>query len=81
MPAADLDAGMVSGHECERDAEVVALAEQLVRIEQPEGEAEQRGVGREGDIALVPAQADAEGLGAIVLAAHDRADVAHGGRV
>ena len=39
-----------------RDADVVAAAEQVVGIEQAEGEAEQRGVGRKRDVALVPGE-------------------------
>ena len=47
MPAPDLDAGMIGWDERERDADVIAAAEMVLGIEQAEGEAEQRRVGRE----------------------------------
>ena len=46
MPPADLDAGMIGRDQRERDADVLAAAEMVVGIEQAEGEAEQRRLGR-----------------------------------
>ena len=59
MPAADLHARMRRGDHGDGDAHVLALAEDVVRIKQTEGEAEQRRLGPERDVALVPRQADA----------------------
>src|SRR6476660_501028 len=77
MPSADLHAWMAGWHEPERDADILAAAEQILRIEQAEGESEQRGIGRERDVALVPAELDADRLLALVQAAGDDADIAH----
>ncbi len=81
MPPADLDAWMAGRNERERNADVLAAPEQVLRIEQAEGEPEQRRLGRERDVALVPAELDAERLLALVQAAGDDADVAHRGGV
>src|SRR5680860_732469 len=54
MPPADLDAWMVGGDQSERDANIGALPQMIVRIEQAEGEAKQRRFRRERDVALVP---------------------------
>ncbi len=67
MPPADLDARMVGRDQRERDADILAAAEMVVGIEQAEGEAEQRRLGRERDVALVPGEPDAERLLALML--------------
>ena len=67
MPPPDLDAGMVGRNQRERDADILAAAEMIVGIEQAEGEAEQRGLGRERDVALVPGEPDAERVLAVML--------------
>ena len=69
------------GIERERDAEILAAAEKVLGIEQAEGEAEQRRVRRERDVALVPGELDAERLLALVQAFGDHADIAHRGCV
>ena len=68
MPPADLDAGMIGRDQRERDADILAAAEQVLGIEQAEGEAEQRRVRCERDVALVPGEPDAERLLAFVPA-------------
>src|SRR5918992_765788 len=81
MAAADVHAGMVGGDDGERNSDVLALAEQVIRIEQAEGETHQGRHGAQRDVALVPREPDAEGLPALVCAARHHADVAHVGRV
>ena len=81
MPPPDLDAGMIGRDEYERDADILAASEQVFGIEQAEGEAEQRGVGRKGDVALVPGKLDAKRLLPLVPALGDDADIAHRGGV
>ena len=55
--------------------------EQVIGIVEMEGEAEQRRDRRERDVALVPGQADAEGLLAVDHLLDDDADVAHARRI
>ena len=81
MPPPDLDARMIGGDERKGDADILAAAEMVVGIEQAEGKAEQRRVGRERDVALVPGEPDAERVPPCVLPARDEADVLHGGGV
>jgi hypothetical protein len=75
MPAPDDDARMRRRDQRERDADVRLAAEQAVRIAQPEREAQQRRDGAERDVALLPGEADAEPLDAVVHVAADDADV------
>ena len=60
MPPPDLYPRMIGGNERKRDADVVAAAEMILRIEQAEGEPEQRRAGCKRDIALVPGELDAK---------------------
>ena len=72
---------MIRRHQRERDAKFVTLAEQVLRVMEPEGKAQQRRVWRERDVAFVPGQPDAERFLAVVhLLRHD-ADIAHGGGI
>ena len=68
---------MVGRDQRERDAEILAAAEQVLGIVQVEGEAEQRRDRRQRDVALVPGELDAERLLALVHVLGDDADVAH----
>src|SRR5262249_36787071 len=63
------------------DADVLALAEQVLLVEEMKGKAEQRRLGRKSDVALVPADPDADDLFAFETASRHIAHVAHGGRV
>ena len=81
MPAADVDAGMRRRDHRDGDAYVLAFAQDFVGIEQPERETKQRRIGTQGDVALIPRQADADDILAVVLAARDDTDVTHGRRV
>ena len=81
MPPPDLHAWMIGRDEREGDADILAAAEQVVGIEQAEGEAEQRGVGRKRDVALVPGELDAKRLLPLVPAFGDDADIAHRGGI
>ena len=81
MPAADVDAGMLGRDEGDGDADVLAAAQDVLRVEQAEGEAHQRRVRPQRDVALLPGEADAHHLLALVPAARDVAHVTHGGGV
>ncbi len=81
MPPADLHAFMACRNQRQRNADILALAEQIFRVGHVEGEAQQCRVGRERDVALVPVQPDADDLLAIMHAARHGADIAHRGRV
>ena len=78
MPAPGVYAGGVGGHQRAGHAEIDVVAEQAVRIVHPDGEAEHRGHGRQGDVALVPGQAHAEHGLAVPLAVADDAAVRDG---
>ena len=62
MAPPDLDARMTGRDQRQRDADILAAAEMIVGVEQAEGEAEQRGLRRERDVALVPGEPDADDL-------------------
>src|SRR5260370_3378689 len=81
MPAADVDAGQARGHQRERDADLVALAEEVVGIVELEREPDHGRDRAERDVALVPVEADAEHLAALPEApAHD-AGIGHRGGI
>ncbi len=77
MPAADVDARMIGRNECQRDADILAFSEQVVLVEEAEGEADERRLRPERDVALVPGKSDAERLVALVGPARHVTDVAH----
>ncbi len=81
MATADLNAGRVGGDQCQADAELFFIAQQVVRVVGLEGHAEQRRHWAEGDVALLPVQAQAEHFLALPLAAADHAAVVHGARI
>src|SRR3989344_2003449 len=57
---ADFHAGRVRVNERQRDTELFLFTEQMLRVEQPEGEPEHRGHGPKRDVTLLPVEADAE---------------------
>ncbi len=81
VAAADLHAGVRGRNERARDAEVLLVAEQLVRVVHAEREAEQRGHRAQRDVALVPRHRQAEHALALVLAPADVRVVGNRGRV
>ena len=81
MAAADVDSGVVRRNERDSDADVLAATQNVIGIEQAEGQAHQRRHGAQRDVALVPGDADAHDILALVPAARDVADVAHGGGI
>ena len=81
MAAADADAGQMGRHQRERDADIVALADQVVGIVQLEGKSEHGRDRPERDVALVPIEPDAQHLAALECAAADHAGVDHRGGV
>ncbi|MCY1510491.1 hypothetical protein D9M68_448700 [compost metagenome] len=81
MTPADLHAGGVGGNQREADAEVFFVAQQVFRVVGLEGEAEQRGHRAEGDVALLPGQAQADDFLALPLAPADDAYIRHGAGV
>src|SRR5258708_30461939 len=81
MPAADVDAGQARGHQRERDADLVALAEEVVGIVELEREPDHGRDRAERDVALVPVEADAEHLAALPEAAAHDAGIGHRGGI
>ena len=81
MPPPDADAGQIGRHQSQRDADVVAAADQVIGIAQLEGEPEHGRDRPERDVALVPIEADAERLAALEGAAADDAGIDHRGGV
>ncbi len=74
-------AWMLGRDQSDRDAEVGAAAQHVVGVEEAEGEAHERRLRPQRDVALVPGEADADDFLALVHAPGDVADVAHGGGV
>ena len=60
MTPPDADAGQMRRHQRERDADIVALADQMIGIVQLEGKPEHGRDRAERDVALVPVEPDAE---------------------
>ena len=60
VPAADLDARQVGRHQRDRDADLVALADEMIGIVELEGEPDHGRDRAERDVALVPVEPDAE---------------------
>ena len=81
MARADLDAAQAGGDQRAGDSEILVTAEPPVGVAQPEREPDQRGDRRERDVALGPAQPDAEDLLAVPLVAAHDALALRGGRV
>ena len=82
MARADFHAGRVCGNERQCNTEFFLFTEQMLRVEQPEGEPEHRGHGPERDVALLPVEADAEHIFfALKLAAAHHPTVGHGAGV
>ena len=81
MAPPDLDARMTGWDQSQRDADILAAAEMIVGVEQAKGEAEQRGLRRERDVALVPGEPDPDDLLALMHPTRDDAHIAHRGGV
>ena len=81
MAPADLHAGMIGGNHGDGDPAILAMAQDVVGVEHPERQADEGGVGPERDVALLPREADADHLPALVHAPRHVADIAHGGRI
>jgi hypothetical protein len=77
MPAADLDAGKVGRHQRHGDADLLAIADEMLGIVELEGKADDGRDRRERDVALVPIEPDAEHLAALPCAAADDAGIDH----
>src|SRR3546814_5808379 len=73
VAAADVHAVGVARHQRDGDADVVGVADQAVRVIQTEGQADDRRHRRQGDVALVEGELDAEHAGAVPLALADDA--------
>ena len=73
MPAADLDAGQIGRHQRDRDADVVAVADQVIGIVELERKTDQGRDRRQRDVALIPVEPDAEHLAPLPGAAADHA--------
>ena len=81
MPATGLDAGQGGGNQRQGDAPRLLLAQQVLGIVEFEGQAEDRGHRRQGDIALAPVETDAEDLFAVEGVPADHAAILHGGGI
>ena len=81
MPAADLDARQVGRHQRDGDADLLALADEMIGIVELEGETEHGRDRAERDVALVPIEPDAEHLAALPGAAADHAGIDHRGGI
>ena len=81
MPPSDVYARMVGRNERERDADILAAPELVVRVEEMEREADNGGLGSKRNIALIEIQPDPEDFLAVVRAHGDSAHIAHGGGV
>src|SRR4029078_4784998 len=81
MPAADVDARMIGRDERQCDADVLALAEQVVLVEEAKRQTDEGRLRAERNVPLLPRQADAERLVALLFAARHINDVAHRGGV
>ena len=78
---ADLDTWSVGGDQCQADAQVDFFAEQVVRVVGLEGQAQQGGHRPQGDVALLPVQAQADDFFTLPLAFADDPCVGHGAGV
>ena len=81
MPSPDLDPRRVRRHQCQRDPPVGRPSQQAVRIVQAESQADQRRDRRQGDVAFLPVEADAQNGFSILLPLADHAGVLEGRRV
>ena len=79
--AAHFHAGGVARQQGQGDADVGLVAEQLVRVVHAERQADQAGHRRQGDVALVEGELDAQHVGAVPLALADHAVVGDRGGV
>ncbi|MNI16210.1 hypothetical protein D3C73_695370 [compost metagenome] len=77
MPAADLDTGDVGRNQCQADAQVFLVTQQVIRIVGLEGQAEEGGHRTEGDVAFFPVQAQAEDFLALPFTFADHSRVRH----
>jgi len=81
MPVADFDSRHITGDQRTGNTDILFATQKPFGIEKPEGEADDGGHRGERDIALVPIEADAENLLALIGAAADDAGAAGRGRV
>ena len=81
VPSSDLDPRRVRRHQCQRDPPVGRPSQQAVRIVQAESQADQRRDRRQGDVAFLPVEADAQNGFSILLPLADHAGVLEGPRV
>jgi len=81
MAPPDVHARMAGGHQGAGDAQVLRLAQQVVRVVQAEGQAQYGADGPQGDVALVPGDAHAQHFAALPLALAHRAEVGDGGGI
>src|SRR6185437_5673183 len=60
MPAADFESLCLARNQCQRDAQVFLVAQQVLRVVHPEREADQGRDRRQRDVALVEGELDAQ---------------------
>ena len=81
VPAADLDTRQIRRHQRDRDADLVALADEMVGIVELEGEPDHGRDRAERDVALVPVEPDADDLAALPRTSADHAGIGHRGGI
>ena len=81
VAAADVDPGRLAWQQRQADADVALVAEDAVRVVHAERHADQRSNRRQGDVALVEGQLDADHVGAIPVTHADDAEIGDRGRI
>ena len=81
MPAAGLDPRRIAGEQCAGDAKIHFAAEQLLRIEHAERQADDRGHRRQRDVALGEIEPETQHLLSLPLTTADYAGVGERGGI
>ena len=81
MAAAGIDAGVVIGHQCTGDTDMLLVAEQAIRIVEMEGQAENGAHRRQRDVSLVEGNAHAQHFLALIHALADDAGIRNRRRI
>ncbi|MNO93603.1 hypothetical protein D3C76_852060 [compost metagenome] len=81
MAFADFHARCIGRDQCQADTQLHAVTQQVVRVVGLECEPQQGGDGPQGDVALLPVQAQADHGFTLPLPSADYAGIWHGARV
>lgn len=77
MATVDFHAGMIMRHQRQSDTDIFALAQQIARILEDEGQTHQRRHRDQRDITLVLVQLDARDFLALIFALGHHANITH----